>query len=223
MKNLPFLLLILFTACGQPTTNDQKEINTKEVATPIIEKKETIPLPSYKVINQDYRKPIKATFNLRLEKQISESEITAIAKHLKSSNPDYTRYFIFYYLPDMEVGKGAWATSHFNTSLNVNILGLSSEEEEKLNSVEMPKGKIIGKWFDNSPASENTIIIYQKGGKYLFRQIYKDGSFGDQKVSKKGNVYKYKNNFGEYLKIESDGNLGWYDKTGRFLIAKKMK
>lgn len=55
------------------------------------------------------------------------------------------------------------------------------------------------------------------------RQIYKDGSIGDKPLKKKGNIYKQDNDFGEYLKIESNGNLEWYSEGGKFLDVKKMK
>jgi len=214
MKNSLFFFILLFLACNQTpsTTTNQSEPIPKKVS-----------LPNYQIIDKHFRKPFKASWDIRLDKQISEAEIKAIANHLKSSHPDYDNYFITYLLPDMEQGNGAWATSHFNPSLNINILGATSEEEERMKNIEIPEGKILGKWYDNSPISGNSTIIYQQGKKYKARRLYKDGSFGDDDLFKKGNKFSFDTYFDEYMVIEKDGTLGWYDDTGKFLVVKKLE
>ena len=61
---------------------------------------------SYKIENKDFsQKPIKASFDLRIEKKISEDQIRNVAKTIMTEYPGFKKYFIFYLLPDMEIGK----------------------------------------------------------------------------------------------------------------------
>ena len=55
----------------------------------------------------------------------TESQLTALAKTLHSQyeGDQYERVFICYYLPGMILDRGAWATSHFNPTTEVRILG----------------------------------------------------------------------------------------------------
>ena len=87
----------------------------------------------------------------------------------------------------------------------------------------LPSGELIGKWFDNRPYGENTMVIYKQDGVYTLRQTYKDSSHGDKNLIKEGNKFIYENDFGEYLKIESDGTLGLYNRNGKFATADKAE
>src|SRR6056297_1708620 len=58
---------------------------------------------NYKIITTEFNKPYKASFDIMLKHEISEVEIEDIANNLKAKNPGYERYFICYYLPDMEI------------------------------------------------------------------------------------------------------------------------
>ena len=52
-----------------------------------------------------------------------------IATKLKNSDgQSYDRTFIGYYLPDMKLNSGYWATTHFNPNLEIQILGLTVEQ-----------------------------------------------------------------------------------------------
>lgn len=202
-------LTLLITSCSQ-SSSDQNGIPVNQ----------EVSLPEIKIENQELNTTLKkASFDIRLSKRISEKEIELIAQDIKKENPGFDRYFILYYLPDMKIGTGAWATSHYNPNLSVEILGISDEEEEKMANAALPSGELIGKWFDNRPYVENTMVIYKQDGVYKLRQTYKDGSFGDKDLTKKGNKFIYENDFGEYIKIESDGALGLYSENGKFATA----
>jgi len=110
MKNLILLLLTMFIGCD-PSSNS----STK--------KKLIVDTPSYEIIDHQLKTPMRATFHLRVEQPISKDEIRAIANSLKKSYPTYKRYFIYYYLPGMNKGERAWATSHINPTIAISILG----------------------------------------------------------------------------------------------------
>jgi len=101
---------------------------------------------------------------------------------------------------------------------------MSEEEEEKTTkTTAIPDGKIIGKWYDSRPYAESTIIIFIKSNVINAREIYKDGSFGDKGLTQKGTKYIYENDFDEFYKIESDGNLGLYSQNWKYAVANKVQ
>ena len=88
---------------------------------------------NYKIINEDILPGIKRSLDIRLNKKVSEETLRSIAVELKNlDRRHYERTFICYYLPDMQVGEGAWATTHFDPDLTVHIQGLTIENETAL-------------------------------------------------------------------------------------------
>lgn len=71
----------------------------------------------------------KLTANLQLNHRLTEDSLKLIANEIKASNPDFERYFIFYYLKGEKSSGMAWATTHFTPDLEVNILGSTEQEE----------------------------------------------------------------------------------------------
>ncbi len=122
----------------------------------------------------------------------------------------------------MELGTGAWATSHINPSLVIKFLGASVEEEDNLKNKYIPDGEILGSWNDICSGVERTLHIYNSQNNTKLRYVYQDGSFSDADLVKDNSKYIYENKFGEYLLIESNGNLGWYADDGKFCEASKL-
>ncbi|MCH7702181.1 MAG: hypothetical protein IID37_10880 [Planctomycetes bacterium] len=82
---------------------------------------------SYSIIDSTTMPGIKRSLDVRLNKKVSERTLRALALKLKSQDSrNYERTFIVYYLPDMKVGAGAWATTHFDPDLEVRVLGLTA-------------------------------------------------------------------------------------------------
>ena len=88
---------------------------------------------TYAIIDSHTIGGIKRSLDIRLNRKVPEDVLRAIALKLRSMDPrQFDRTFISYYLEGMQVGAGAWATTHFNPALEVRILGLSIEDEERL-------------------------------------------------------------------------------------------
>ena len=108
---------------------------------------------SYTIIEKLSMGRIKLSIDIRLEQKVSKEFLQKLALKLRQEEPiKYDRMFVTYYLPGMTLGSGAWATSHFNPNLKVEILGTTIEEEKALMS--KPKdlsAEIIGEWIDESP------------------------------------------------------------------------
>jgi len=72
------------------------------------------------IISIEYRKKLgKIFFDIRIYKKFTKLELSGISRILfeKLSNLKYTRAFLTYYLPGMQIGAGPWATAHFNPGL----------------------------------------------------------------------------------------------------------
>jgi len=98
--------------------------------------------------------------DIRLENKVSKDFLHKLANHLKDSDSQkYDRFFIVYLLPEMKPGAGAWATSHFDPELEVKILGMTIEEEEKLKIKSEPSSdNTLGEWLDESPYVAGKVI-----------------------------------------------------------------
>ena len=185
---------------------------------------------TYAVVGSNIVPGIKRSLDVRLSKKVSEAKLGSIALKLKKQDSrSYKRIFICYYLPDMEVGAGAWATTHFNPNLKVQILGLTSEQEKTLKQVtDDPSRKIIGNWLDETPYAGSRIAIFRQNGKLFLENMFKDGSSGKKEVIEKSSGRKRtfrakeKNNFGEFYLIDKQGNLQLWDNEGYISTAKKF-
>lgn len=86
-------------------------------------KKATKELIPYKIINREEFLDYKISFDIRVGrvngKLPTEKQLADISHYLKSKEKPHKRTFVCFYLPDMEVGAGAWATAHHNPDLKV--------------------------------------------------------------------------------------------------------
>ena len=87
----------------------------------------------YTIIKEEKLSDIKTMIDVRLTSEVDKEILTKIANEIrKDGRGNFDRIFINYYLPEMEMGMGAWAISHFNPDLEVQIMGLTQEEKTQL-------------------------------------------------------------------------------------------
>ncbi|MCK4913717.1 MAG: hypothetical protein KAI59_04270 [Planctomycetes bacterium] len=173
---------------------------------------------TYEIINTQTFRDIKRSLDVRLNKKVSEETLRAIALKLKAQDSrKYERTFICYYLPDMEIGTGAWATTHFNPNLDIRILGFTSEQEKNLKQrSDDPSREVIGSWLDESPFIGKKYTVFRQNGKLFMEYMFEDGGTLKmeivEKFSDKGRAFrKNKGNNREYYLIDSQGNLQVWD------------
>jgi len=180
-----------------------------------------------KILKTEPMNMIKKTIYIQIPKQLTEVQLKEIATKMRNENKEYEKLFIFYLLPDMTIGSEAWATTHYNTELEINIIGATKKEEGAMKTSTSPEGEIIGKWYDKTSYMEHSVIIFKVNEQFKIKETYKDGSIieKDLEYSKTNgrSKFTYKNDFGEYLLIEHDGRLGQYDKDGLISTADKME
>ncbi len=187
-------------------------------------------LAKFSIIDRTSNPPTKLSIDVRLPEKISEAELYVIATHLKASEPQtYERIFILYYLPDMVVGSGAWASTHFDPDLQVKILGLSREAEQKALEATGAIQNKLGVWLDDRPYVGSTYILYGEPGSIKLKATHRDGSGSTkdiiEKIDSRGRVFTDRegNEYGEYYLLSPDGNLSLFDREGFILQFKKSK
>jgi len=82
----------------------------------------TIP---YEVIKRDELGSIKLSIDVQVPlvdgRLPNTDELGAVSEHLVATSGEYDRTFVSFYLPDMKVGAGAFATAHHNPDMQVQI------------------------------------------------------------------------------------------------------
>ncbi|MEE9614095.1 MAG: hypothetical protein V3W31_03950 [Thermodesulfobacteriota bacterium] len=182
------------------------------------------------IIEQSTLKKIKRSLGIRLNQKVSKDVLRVVALELRNSDPiSYERTFIEYYLPGMRINAGVWATTHFNPTLDVKILGLTIEQEQTIMAKELadPAMKIIGAWLDERPLGHSITIFYRDDKIYMERK-FPDGSSGVEEMVEKdlpeGKRLEgiKENDFDEYYLIDNNNELQYWDKDGLFYTAQKQ-
>lgn len=164
----------------------------------------------------------KRSLDVRLSRRVTEEELDAIARDLKARETDrYDRTFITYYLPGMQPGKGAWATTHYNPDLDVRILGTTVEQEEALSedaaTPESAGRETVGTWRSNQPYQAARISIYREDETLLMEMSFADGSSMKREVTESqisnGTRYDWEGSYGEYYVVTPSGALELWDET----------
>lgn len=180
----------------------------------------------YVIIEDEKKRDIKRVVKVELPHRISEAEIQGIANEIKNNDPNtYERTFILYFLAGED--KSAWASSHFDPSLIVKIMGSTVEDHEQLkNKTVSSTGRLVGEWSANW-GYEYRQIIEEIEGKFYERQIFADSESQPTELTK--TKIKGKDAFqseagkdhGEYYIINQNGDLEFWSENGNFYTAPK--
>ena len=182
---------------------------------------------SYSIIDTSVVPGIKRSLDVRLNRKVSEDVLRAIAHELKSGDSeDYDRTFIVYYLPDMEVDSGGWATTHFDPELVIQVIGTTLEDEQSLTTQVGPSDRdVIGKWLWELVGG--VITIYREDDTLYIEQKFSDGSELTEELVEKPSPLgqrfdKVEPGFGDYWIIDTAGNLQLRDSAGLISTEKKI-
>ena len=163
----------------------------------------------------------KNQLDVEISQKLTEGQIATLAEELYNSKDQQRRFYIFYKLKGVENSVAAWATSHFDPELEIDITGSTTAEDinkDKLS--EKIDGEVIGKWDENKYTFSN-LIIYKKDNKIFIRTIFKDGQTSDveltEKKTDKGIRYDYKEGGynGEYFILNNEKGLELYNSENK--------
>lgn len=181
------------------------------------------PLPDYILLNKELGSSnAKCVLDIRLHDRILESQIKDLAEYIKSTDGvNCSPLFIFYFLPGEVPGIDfAWAYSHYNPGLEVNINGLDLETKATLEALPTPDDEnLVGIWMDTWAFSRK-IMISKVSGAYEMTVVYGDGSKETKTLTVKfvdgeERLFEYADNyFGDYMVIDENRNLVFYDNEG---------
>jgi hypothetical protein len=182
----------------------------------------------YTIVEETTFKHFKRKLYIKLKEKVSEETLGQIAQELKNQDPQsYDRTFIFYHLPGMSKDQRAWAATHFNPNLEVEIFGLTKSREKAMKqTIKNPSRNIVGKWIWEGGGA--TIVIYKKNQKtYMEYGLSEESKIITEMVkssSPLGQRYddKEDNPHGEYVVIDSKGNLQMRNPKRTYAIAKKI-
>ncbi len=217
-KILSVLIVVLFVASGCNNKKQSKEL--------------IIPDDIHYYITQDQsmqnkKRSVEAVLNKRVNKEI----LNNIALNIKNSDSNtYERTFIGYFIGGEDNTQGYWATTHFNPSLKVNILGLNGEEKKRILSKKItPEQGVetIGYWLEDRPYHVNKMILYYKKNRFYLEQIFEtftqttEMSF--EKVRDGIKIVDIKGGrFGEYYLLTKERDLEFWSKVRNYYTAKKL-
>ena len=218
-----FLLLLVFsfidTSPGDKAAVSQPSSVASPAAEPLSKKAEKV--VSHSVIEKKCNLPIKCGLDVRLDSAISRAQLVDLAlklkKELSHEEQKAEKIFIHYWLPDMVLGAGSWASTDFTPELKVNIRGATSDQEQKSNQQIGADEKVVGKWAHNQLSATYTFI--EKGGALFMHTMFSDGSSDTKelmkrKVNSQTRYYEKDDDSGEYYMINSDGVLEAHDEEG---------
>ncbi len=180
------------------------------------------PLPRYTLINKELGSNTKCILDIRLEDRIEEGQIRALAEHLRTAEgANCSPLFIFYFLPGDVPGTDiAWAYSHYNPDLQVNINALDLPTKATLEAAPIGEAEdVVGVWLDTG-AVPHKIIIRKINSSYQMTTLFDDGSGSTKTLTVKvvdGEERLYEdidNSFGDYMVIKKNGYLAYYDNAG---------
>lgn len=193
-------------------------------------KKPTPTIPKFTILKEDENKQLKkVNIDVRLEKEISKTDLEKIGLNIKENRLEFEKFYIFYYLPKYKVGNGAWATTHFTPKLEVKILGVTKESLQSIDK-KIIQGNIISVWKDNDAIMPCKTYLIKENNNFIIKTLFAKNAYSNEseiteKVVKSefnGEIRLTSDNpHGEYYVLEKNGNLGIYNTDGKFKEAIK--
>jgi len=73
----------------------------------------------------------KDNIDILLSREVDRVALKEIALSIRQSRMKFEKVWIFYYLPNMERGSGAWAITHFTPGLELEIIGQPDPKDQR--------------------------------------------------------------------------------------------
>lgn len=230
--------IIIFTVviiCGFLIYNNRKEntiSHTDNSDRPNSTSQQSEGTVTYSIINIEINNKVKTIASVLISKKIPEFELRSLATKIKSDiNPVSNRVRLFFLLPGMTMGNGAWARADFNPDLRVDMIEQSIETENKMADYKatLSDSNFIGLW--NANLSGDFIYRLKRGPNDKFTLDFyspSENSSGPlpallKKTKIKGKIaFRDIDEPNEYYIIESNGDLSAFDERGYITSYRKL-
>lgn len=194
-------------------------------------KKESLPPDFvYTIVKDNSNEALgKNEVEVEINKKLTIDQIATLADRIYESKPLQRRFYIFYFLEKYKKGDHAWAISHFDPNLEIEILGSSMLQDSTSGKIVANfKGDIVGKWYERD-YTNSTYILYKLNSKKFMKTVFKDGEEMDEELIEKKVPTglrldpKEKTN-GEYYILSNKDILEFYDEENKkFTSASKLR
>lgn len=219
-------LIIIFLMLVIPSNGDENTSAVVDTPVAMVNNKKDV---TYHIVNDESKQNIFRKVNVELEERISEKDLSDLAYKIQAMDQqNYERTLIMYRIKG-EKSLAAWATTHFDPDLEVNLIGLDARHYRVLLDNDRPfDGELVGEWYGNTGSGEHIIVIYKKDGKYFEKTFYnhEDGS-GDlepKKLNYKQGKYSYADSDENWhFLINESGDLEYWGDSGNSITAKKIE
>ena len=180
----------------------------------------------FEILHSEVVSHRERTLAIRISDIASKHQLVELAHALQKMDTNaYERTFISYYLPEMDLRDAAWATSHFNPKLDVQIFGLTVAQEVELSFQDQhPSDWIVGSWIDRGP-TRRRVTILEKPSPFVLEILHADGHAESFKLGKSANrIYQFMK-VGEqhrHLRINDRMELETYDTNRLVSTLRRM-
>jgi hypothetical protein len=160
----------------------------------------------------------ETTIDIRINNEVDKVKITDFTRSYYKNITRTGNLIIIFYLPQMTIGEGGWASSQSDGSkVEVTILGFSKSQIDQIS--QNPKDNALGIWKWSSVGA--MIYLRKDGNNYTLEMLFKDGKSLKKAVSLSrvsGIIVirqKEKSGLGDYYKIGSKDDLEFWDDEGK--------
>ncbi|MCG7565876.1 hypothetical protein MHM95_06190 [Pseudoalteromonas sp. CnMc7-15] len=185
-------------------------------------------LPNYRIIEDEVNGNIKRTVEVELHSRTDAENLELLAERIYGlSNVDVERTFIGYRIAGSHKNQSYWATTHYNPTLEINIIGESASDHKKIENAPLVDGEVLGVWIAHW-GYEYKVTAYEQEDKTYIRSTFGDGSSSDEAYDRSQSDRGIKlqsesgEERGEHFIINHKGDLEFWSKNGNYYTAPKI-
>lgn len=220
-------VLLTLAACSDSEVAKSGQITSAPEASDAGEPESAaLTIPSYEILEDEVQRNVKRTVEVRLASRTDEDSLKVLAQEIYDlSKAKVERTFIGYRIAGEGSDQAFWATTNYDPDLKIHIMGKNAKDYERLKSMPLPEGEILGSWMV-SDGIDYRIVAYMKGGKAYMQTIYDTkGSDKEYELTETDEGIKLEledvGDFKEYYIINKAGDLEFWSENGNYFTAKK--
>jgi hypothetical protein len=189
---------------------------------------------SFYIIDIDLNNKIGYNISVGISEKFDRNILLDIVDRVKNNvEVKSDRGKIFFFLPEMRKGYGAWARCDIEQDKKeIVFIGKSIEDEKKIFKNINNIHEYYGLWIDNFKSGDVIFKIQKKENKYFYNYISSENPNENNNLSeliiknRKGKTVFFDKEYIQdsvYYELEENGNLSVYDNLGYISTYKRIK